>query len=455
MSNGFVNAGQVALSTAEGLQGMRMQRQQYDITEEQRQFQRDDRAAIQQEEMKRIETLKEGAALLESEDSLALAQWAIRNPKHRETFTRAIDLQDKFSSRPRLSVAKDVLSGRMEARTAYQARVEEIESKGGDASKLKEALNTKSDAELKSMAEKDVAMIDPKAYENYSKTLGGGDQTKVLPISMKDFTVESVAAYEQSGDKGDLVRFRSKTIDINGVPYQQDEITKQWIPVVDVKSGRVSDDAKAMANIEADKKSRVDFAEQQGEWRKSKSKYRSKIGSAKSSQKIMKATADEIKKNLNNWSTKHGASLSGLPGTQARKLKGLINTLKAHSAFTTLIDLKESGGSLGAISGSELVLLEAKLGALDQKGDNAEMIRVIDQILEASQSSITRLETAYKDDNAMYTSGFDSMIESQGGPSPEAPAAQDVSQDQQAIDWARANPDDPRAAQILQMQGAR
>lgn len=39
----------------------------------------------------------------------------------------------------------------------------------------------------------------------------------------------------------------------------------------------------------------------------------------------------------------------------------------------------------------------------------------------------------------------------QGG----APAAQINPQDQQALQWAKANPNDPRAAAILQRLGAR
>ena len=136
-------------------------------------------------------------------------------------------------------------------------------------------------------------------------------------------------------------------------------------------------------------------------------KFRSKISSAKSSQGILEATAEQIKKNISGLTTKYGASLSGIPGSDARVLKNQLDTLKAHSAFSTLTDLKASGGTLGAISEAELVLLMAKLGSLDQGGDGGELVRVIDQIISSNLSSIGRIETEFSRTNDMYSGTYD------------------------------------------------
>lgn len=232
---------------------------------------------------------------------------------------------------------------------------------------------------------------------------GGG----IGQVSPKDFTVESMSAYEQSGKIEDLVRYSPKIQTIAGVPHQVNSATQKWEPIIDAEKPGLSVQAKAIATLEADKQSRTDFAASKMQWRTGMPKFRSKISSARSSHDILTATASQIKKNISSLTTKYGASLSGIPGSEARVLKNQLDTLKAHSAFSTLTDLKASGGTLGAISEAELVLLMAKLGSLDQGGDGAELVRVIDQIINSNMSSIGRLETEFSKTNDMYSGTFD------------------------------------------------
>lgn len=248
------------------------------------------------------------------------------------------------------------------------------------------------------------------------KGAGGG----IGQVSPKDFTVESIAKYQDTGKIEDLSRYSPKITEIGGVKYQLNSQTQKYEPIVDATSEELTTQAKALADIEADKKSRLDFAESKTKWQTGSPKFKSKIASEKDSQKILQSTADQIKSKVNGWSTKYGASLSGLPGTEARELKGLLNTLKAHSAFSTLTDLKNSGGTLGAISEAELVLLESKLGALDQGGDSAELIRVIDQISISNLASIGRLEAEFANTNKMYSGSFDDFEKSQQSKTSEA-----------------------------------
>ncbi len=235
------------------------------------------------------------------------------------------------------------------------------------------------------------------------------EKSNVGTVSPKDFTVESIAEYERSGNIADLSRFSPKTVNVAGVEHQLNAETQKWEPIVDATSDRLNSQAKAIATLEADKKSRVDFGKNKVKWQTGRPKFKSKIASSRASQKILEATSAQLKSNINGWSTKYGSSLSSLPGSEARRLKNQLNTLKAHSAFSTLTDLKDSGGTLGAISEAELVLLEAKLGALDQGGDSAELLRVIDQIVNSNKSSIGRLETEFHNTNAMYSGGFDDL----------------------------------------------
>ena len=99
-------------------------------------------------------------------------------------------------------------------------------------------------------------------------------------------------------------------------------------------------------------------------------------------------TGERIKKKLSGWTTQYGAGLANLPGTEARELKGLINTMKANMAFNALRAIKNSGASLGAISAPELVLLESESGMLDQWSTAEELSRVVDQVTSINQCSL-------------------------------------------------------------------
>lgn len=226
-------------------------------------------------------------------------------------------------------------------------------------------------------------------------------------VSPKDFTVESMSKYSESGELGDLVRYTPKVKDIAGVPHQYNQESLKWEPLVDMRSADITDQTQALANIEADKQSKLDFTKAQSKFKNSESKLISKIDSSKSKHKILTDTSKEIKKLISGWSAEWGASLRNLPDTEARQLEGLINTIRANSAFGTLKDLKESGGTLGAISAPELVLLEAALGNIDQYGDIPEQLRVLDQIIGSNQSSIDRISNAYKMDKKKFGTSFE------------------------------------------------
>jgi len=247
------------------------------------------------------------------------------------------------------------------------------------------------------------------AYKELVGGVGVRAGANIGAASPKDFTVESMAKYEETGNIGDLTRYSPKTVKVAGVEHQLNPETQKWEPIVDAASENLSIQTRALADIAADKKSRNDFAVSKTKWRTGKPKFKAKISSARASQGILRATADQIKSRISSLTTKYGASLSGIPGAESRTLKKQLDTLRAHSAFSTLTDLKASGGTLGAISEAELVLLESKLGALDQAGDPAELARVIDQIVNSNLSTIDRLEKEFEDTNLMYSKGFDDI----------------------------------------------
>ena len=236
---------------------------------------------------------------------------------------------------------------------------------------------------------------------------GGGDFGKIGQYNPKDNTSKSWTAFMRSGNTmatrdPSLLKKIPITTEFQGQKWRLDEDTNEMVPMVDATSSEVTDQTDAIADIEAQRQAQIQYTKAREKFRSNAGAAKGKISASRAKHKIMQTTADQIKKRLNNWSTKYGSLLSDLTNTEARTLSRLIDTLKANSAFTTLMDLKSGGGTLGAISEKELNLLESAMGAIDQGGDNAEMVRVIDQILEASSGGIDRLEQGIADKRLYY-----------------------------------------------------
>lgn len=73
-----------------------------------------------------------------------------------------------------------------------------------------------------------------------------------------------------------------------------------------------------------------------------------------------------------NWATGFGAILKGVPGTQAKSLDGILQTIKANVGFDRLQQMRDAsvtGGALGAINKTEMDLLQSVLGNLEQSLD--------------------------------------------------------------------------------------
>lgn len=404
---GGIGVGSQAINTAGALQGLRDKR--FNLEQKQNQVQAQSLAQTQDQENR-----AKAAELLTNGTPDQIAEFGIQNPLIMKDVINAANFKDDQAMGSRVDYYKSVLSGSVEPRVALTDRIRKVELSGGDASGLKQTLQG-SDEDIIEAARKDYSVMDSEGFLNYRKATGADNDIgtgKLGTVSPKDFTVESMEKYQSSGSIKDLVRYSPKTVKVAGVEHSLNPITQKWEPIVDATSNQLTDQAKAISKLEADAKSRIDFGKSKVKWKTGRPKFKSKINSSKASQKILEATSKQLKDNINSWSTKYGASLSSLPGSEARRLKNQLNTLKAHSAFSTLTDLKDSGGTLGAISEAELVLLEAKLGALDQGGDSTELLRVIDQIVNSNISTIGRLETEFYNTDAMYKGGFDDLEES-------------------------------------------
>ena len=140
-----------------------------------------------------------------------------------------------------------------------------------------------------------------------------------------------------------------------------------------------------------------------------------------------------------------GFAAGRLPGLTAngRAAQALYDKIVAKGGFQALQDLRDAsktGGALGNVSNQEGKQLTASFGAIDRRQDAKDVKAALDQAIGDIQGSKTRLREAY---DMTYSYKAEQPKKSLSG------------EDQQALDWANKNPNDPRAAQIKNRLGAK
>tara|TARA_R110002020_G_scaffold62301_1_gene166913 strand:- start:2007 stop:3236 length:1230 start_codon:yes stop_codon:yes gene_type:complete len=158
---------QSMIETRKGLQGLKAG----DMAMKQQQQQQE----AQQAEMQRIQAARvQGAELLKGGTPEQIADFGIMNPNVMKDLIAASGFADKQAVNSRLNYAKNVLSGSVSPRDAINARIQEIEFRGGNADQLRVTAQG-TDEQIINAAEKDLAVISPKMFESYRKAVGGGD----------------------------------------------------------------------------------------------------------------------------------------------------------------------------------------------------------------------------------------------------------------------------------------
>ena len=77
-----------------------------------------------------------------------------------------------------------------------------------------------------------------------------------------------------------------------------------------------------------------------------------------------------------------------------------LKTVRASGAFTSLVNLKAQGGTLGALSDTELQLLEAKIANVERSQSQEQIDRNLLELKNALQGSATRIRAAYEKEYA-------------------------------------------------------
>ena len=199
---------QRSLGTAGMMQGLQANQQTMNMQAEQQQAQQAQQAQLEQQSQARVK----GAELLKSGTPDEIAEFGMLHPLVMKDFVANAQFKDQQAIGSRVQYAQDVISGNVNPREAIEARVREVELAGGDASGLRTTMAL-GDEDIIKAAEKDLAVINPKAFESYRKATGKGKDTS-LPAEavafndlIKDFTPEQqkIAKQIKAGLKGRAV----------------------------------------------------------------------------------------------------------------------------------------------------------------------------------------------------------------------------------------------------------
>lgn len=110
-----------------------------------------------------------------------------------------------------------------------------------------------------------------------------------------------------------------------------------------------------------------------------------------------------------------GATLSGIPGTPARDVRALVDTIKANIGFQELSEMRANsptGGALGNVTERELAFLQSVISNLEQAQSPDQLKQNLQNVRKAMTDSKQRLRAAYEMD-------YSGDAQPQGATSPE------------------------------------
>lgn len=134
---------------------------------------------------------------------------------------------------------------------------------------------------------------------------------------------------------------------------------------------------------------------------------------------------------------------------EGRAAQALYDKILAKGGFEALQQMREAsktGGALGNVSNQEGKQLQASFAAIDRRQDAEDVKKALDTAISDVEGARVRMREAYND-----TYSYREQRDSGKG----ADTAKLSPVDKQALDWANANPKDPRAAQIKQRLGVK
>lgn len=449
LQGGGIGAGTQAINTAGALQGLRANR--FNLEQAQNQVQAKEQAQVKDQENRTL-----AAELLTNGTPDQIAEFGIQNPLIMKDIMSAGKFKDEQAMNSRLNYAKNVLSGSVDPRKALTERILKGRASGGDMSGLEQTL-LGSDEEIIEAARKDYSVIDSTGYLNFRKATGQDAKKD------EGFTLGQ-----------GQTRFTSTGEQVASVAPKVDTTQQALIPQVLLEglSPELSTKASAAYNAAGGGKDGMVAYQRQIDKGTEQEKRNA-------SPKILKANfpqaSDAEMAQLQGTMDAARTTETGLKAAakvrveQKRLVKAKGFQDRAVELLTKILDNDELGDVLGSIEGSydfRLQDSEAELIADIEEAGNiltADNLSLMSGVLSESDIKIlknlaggglirTRSEKRFTED---VTKLRDKLASSMVVTTDDRESNQNPTQnvDEQALRWANENPNDPRAAAILQKLG--
>lgn len=186
-------------------------------------------------------------------------------------------------------------------------------------------------------------------------------------------------------------------------------------------------------NIAGGEQAKIEGREQ-GERAMGAPKAMASLESADAKSKLVLSKIDQALPMVSAWTAGPGSLLANIPGTPARNLAEIKDTIVANLGFEELQDMRTNsptGGALGAIAVQELAMLQKTKTSLDQAQTPPQLIKALNELKTFMAGSSERRRRAFE---ATYSQAR--PIATQQRPQ-QAPRPQP---NQEAIQFLRSNP---------------
>ena len=401
------------LSTAGQLQGLRN-------NEQQMQIQRDEVAAQEAGAIKNAAAqeeykikIQEGADLLKGGTPDQVQEFMVNNPNVAKQMISAAKFKDEGAISSRIKYAQGILRGD-DALAATAKRIQEVEASGGDASSLRKSLEAGDVEAIKRTAGLDLAMLD-KDYKNPT----GKDK------SMTDYQ----AAMVKGGDADRAVRKEEAA-------NKRAEIELKKMPESFRKEKLQADLDAKIHKLEAEKAKVVEKAKVKSE------AAQAVVDSGDSTLSLI----NEIENHpgfggavgMKDASHAYGIMDEPFAGSEESGVVALIETLEAQNFLTAIGEFKSAGGA-GALSDNEGKKLGAALSSLNRAQGEGDFKKSLNIVRNLVKKQVSRAKKQVN--NKLSRTEASAEVKEESA---------EVNQNEQALQWAEANPNDPRAALIMQ-----
>ena len=251
-------------------------------------------------------------------------------------------------------------------------------------------------------------ILDTAVTNRLGKNASGINANNINNINPRDYTVDSVAQFQKSGDFKDLKRYDSieRIKDANGIVRMFDKSNSQYLGQA-YGADSVGEDAAKIDAIQQFDKQRVEFV---GTFNKQYQRIRGVMASKNTLEK-------EIAKVIPILEAGKGVGLQSLlasiPTTDANRVKNILSTVQANVAFDRLQKMRDdsvTGGALGNVSDAEITLLMNSLTQLSNAQTPEAILESLEVVMRKNHEYLGLIEDSFVSD--LYKYGGDREMRS-------------------------------------------